>query len=97
MVRSFARGFFSLAYVPMFPSADAFKALQAQDGANGGDKNDAAEKLCSLLEEIAEALKPLLPANTICVRFDPQVEFSTPDERDAFNKSVKAAAKKESS
>ncbi|MBP5448295.1 MAG: hypothetical protein J6X95_09475, partial [Treponema sp.] len=35
MVRSFARGFFSLAYVPMFPSADAFKALQAQDGANG--------------------------------------------------------------
>lgn len=94
MVRSFARGFFSLAYVPMFPSADAFKALQAQDGANGGDKNDAAEKLCSLLDEIAEALKPLLPANTICVRFDPQVEFSTPAERDSFNADARLAAKK---
>ncbi len=94
MVRSFARGFFSLAYVPMFPSADAFKALQAQDGANCGDKNDAAEKLCSLLEEIAEALKPLLPANTICVRFDPQVEFSTPAERDSFNAAARLGAKK---
>ena len=35
-----------------------------------------------------------MPANTICVRFDPQVEFPEPDERDEFNKSVKAAAKK---
>ena len=94
MVRSFARGFFSLAYVPMFPSAEAFNALQTQDGANGGDKNDAAEKLCSLLEEIAEALKPLLPANTICVRFDPQVEFSTPAERDSFNAAARLGAKK---
>lgn len=94
MVRSFARGFFSLAYVPMFPSAEAFNALQAQDGANGGDKNDAAEKLCSLLEEIAAALKPLLPANTICVRFDPQVEFSTPAERDSFNAAARLGAKK---
>ena len=107
MVRSFARGFFSLAYVPLFPNEKAFKFLQAKEGGvandsasakEGGVANDAAapspKVFCSLLEEIAEALKALLPANTICVRFDPQAEFPEPDERDAFNKSVKAAAKK---
>jgi len=83
LVRSFARGFFSLAYVPLFPSAQAF-----------GEAAPIPEAFCALLDQLAAALKALLPANTICVRFDPQVEFSAPDERDAFNQSVKAAAKK---
>ena len=83
LVRSFARGFFSLAYVPLFPSAQAF-----------GEAAPSPEAFCALLDQLAAALKPLLPANTICVRLDPQVEFSAPDERDAFNQSVKAAAKK---
>jgi hypothetical protein len=143
LVRSFARGFFSLAYVPLFPSEKAFKFLQAQeggkandsasaneggvandsDGSNegglsddsagsneggetnssagsneGGKANDAAapspKVFCAALDQLAAALKALLPANTICVRFDPQVEFPEPDERDEFNQSVKAAAKK---
>ncbi len=115
LVRSFAKGFFSLAYVPMFPSAEVLQAagVGANDSPNaneGGVANDSASAkeggkanvaaapspkvFCALLDEIAVALKALLPANTICVRFDPQVEFSAPDERDAFNKSVKAAAKK---
>lgn len=119
MVRSFARGFFSLAYVPLFPNERAFKFLQAKEGGvandsasakeggetnssasakEGGKANDAAapspKVFCAALDQLAAALKALLPANTICVRFDPQVEFPEPDERDAFNKSVKAAAKK---
>ena len=107
LVRSFARGFFSLAYVPMFPSAEAFNALQAKEGGGandsagskeGGKANDAAapspKVFCAALDQLAAALKALLPANTICVRFDPQVEFPEPDERDAFNQSVKAAVKK---
>ena len=107
LVRSFARGFFSLAYVPLFPNEKAFKFLQAKegDGANdsagsneGGKANDAdapsPKVFCAALDQLAAALKALLPANTICVRFDPQVEFPEPDERDEFNKSVKAAAKK---
>lgn len=125
MVRSFARGFFSLAYVPLFPNAELLKAIgmnggasakegagandsagsKEGDGANGsasakegGKANDAAalspKVFCAALDQLAAALKALLPANTICVRFDPQAEFYTPDERDAFNKSVKAAAKK---
>ncbi len=106
LVRSFARGFFSLAYVPLFPNEKAFKFLQAQEGGvandsagsnEGGKANDAAvpspETFCAALDQLAAALKALLPANTICVRFDPQVEFPEPAERDAFNQSVKAAAK----
>lgn len=95
LVRSFARGFFSLAYVPLFPNEKAFRFLQAKDG---GVANDAAapspKVFCAALDQLAAALKALLPANTICVRFDPKVEFPEPDERDAFNQSVKAAAKK---
>lgn len=119
LVRSFARGFFSLAYVPLFPNEKAFNFLQAKegDGANdsasskeGGETNSSAgsnegglsgiaaapspKVFCAALDQLAAALKPLLPSNTICVRFDPQVEFPEPDERDEFNKSVKAAAKK---
>ncbi|MBO7123495.1 MAG: peptidoglycan bridge formation glycyltransferase FemA/FemB family protein [Treponema sp.] len=101
LVRSFARGFFSLAYVPLFPNADAFRLLQGQEGGasvDGGQKNGAAalspETFCEVLDSFAAALKPLLPANTICVRFDPQVEFATPDERDSFNAGVRLAAKK---
>ena len=107
LVRSFARGFFSLAYVPLFPNEKAFKFLQAKEGGvandsasakEGGKANDAAapspKVFCAALDQLAAALKALLPAHTICVRFDPQVEFPEPDERDAFNQSVKAAAKK---
>ncbi len=119
LVRSFARGFFSLAYVPLFPNAELFKAVGMNGGASakegagandsasandsagsneGGKANDAAapspKVFCAALDQLAAALKALLPANTICVRFDPQMEFPEPDERDAFNQSVKAAAKK---
>lgn len=101
LVRSFARGFFSLAYVPLFPNAELLKAVGMNGGAGskeGGKANDAAapspKVFCAALDQLAAALKALLPANTICVRFDPQVEFPEPDERDAFNQSVKAAAKK---
>lgn len=92
MVRSFARGLFSLAYVPMFPNAEAFKALQAQDG---GSKDSAnSDAFCALLDEVAAALKPLLPANTICVRFDPELGFASPQERDAFNADARLSSKK---
>ena len=119
MVRSFARGFFSLAYVPLFPNEKAFKFLQAKEGGvangsasanEGGETNSSASAkedglsgvaaapspkvFCAALDQLAAALKALLPANTICVRFDPQVEFPEPAECDEFNKSVKAAAKK---
>jgi lipid II:glycine glycyltransferase (peptidoglycan interpeptide bridge formation enzyme) len=95
LVRSFAKGFFSLAYVPLFPNAELLKAVGANDSA--GSK-EGGRKFLLLLEEIAQAAKALLPKNTICVRFDPALEFATPQERDAFVKEAsrvnKAAAKK---
>lgn len=87
LLRSFARGFFSLAYVPMFPSAEIIKAAQA--GADG-DENAGAKNFCALLNELAAALKPFLPKNAICVRFDPELGFATPQERDGFVKSAAA-------
>lgn len=95
LVRSFAKGFFSLAYVPLFPNGELLKAVGAND--SDGSK-EGGRKFLLLLEEIAQAAKALLPKNTICVRFDPGLEFATPQERDAFVKEAsrvkKAAAKK---
>ena len=90
LVRSFAKGFFSLAYVPLFPNAELLQAagvLGTEAGANEGGKNFSL-----LLSELAQAAKALLPQNTICVRFDPQVEFASPQERDGFNKNVALAS-----
>ena len=107
LVRSFAKGLFSLAYVPLFPSAQFFSAaagaFSAGADASGVGQNCAAgqnlfapdpEDFCALLQELAFSIKPLLPKNSICVRFDPQVEFSTPLERDSFNKNAALASKK---
>ncbi len=85
LVRSFAKGFFSLAYVPLFPNEEFFKAA--------GLSADP-EKFSLLLKELSGALKAFLPKNAICVRFDPQLEFSSPEERDAFDKNVPPPAKK---
>lgn len=99
LVRSFAKGFFSLAYVPMFPSAEVLQA--AGVGANdSASANEGGQNFCALLDEVAAALKPFLPQNTICVRFDPELGFDSPAARDAFVKEAsrvkKTAAKKNS-
>ena len=90
LVRSFAKGFFSLAYIPLFPNAELLQAA----GVFGteANSNEGGKNFSLLLSELAQALKALLPQNTICVRFDPQVEFATPQERDGFNKNVALAS-----
>lgn len=94
LVRSFARGLFSLAYVPLFPSARFFAA--ADDDSSQGQEGagvPSPDVFSALLSELAQAIKPLLPQNTICVRFDPQVEFCNPQDRDLFNHNVARATK----
>lgn len=92
LVRSFAKGFFSLAYIPLFPNAELLSLAAAG--------SQSPERFTILLEELAQAAKALLPQNTICVRFDPGLEFASPQERDAFVKEAsrvkKAAARKNS-
>lgn len=74
LTRSFAKGTFTLAYIPLFPELP-FKGVLAKD---------QGIEFCHLLNDLALSLKPYLPKNTICVRFDPAVDFSSPEERDEF-------------
>lgn len=101
LVRSFAKGLFSMAYVPLYPSlpfscTDSKKLNDAIDGEGVAIIDETpvtaetqAIEFAALLNETGLALKPYLPANTICVRFDPCVEFETPEERDQFNFGLK--------
>lgn len=82
LVRSFAHGFFSFAYVPLFPSLPI----------KGIDANTQNIEFTNLLSEIGKSLKSYLPKNTICIRFDPAVEFSSPEERDDFVRGSKLIA-----
>jgi len=62
-------GPFSIAYVPMGPDPEAFRARKANadPGAEG-----------AFLGELARALAPHLPPRTLCVRFDAPIQVSYP-------------------
>ena len=78
--------------------ASAETAEEAEEDAGDGVDTDACSgdgvpskqtiEFADLLEGIAFSLKKFLPKNTLCVRFDPDVDFSTPELRDEFNYGV---------
>lgn len=78
MTRSFAKRLFSIAYVPLYP---VFRSDSV-----------SAEDFCEVLEKAAIAIRPHLPKNAICVRFDPALEFDSPSSRDDFVRDVNAFA-----
>lgn len=73
---------FSIAYIAM-----AFE----YDSSTSSEESEKAyfEKL----EKIASKIKPFIPSNTICVRFDPPVDFLSIEEKDAFLKSFDSLKK----
>ncbi|MDE6067419.1 MAG: peptidoglycan bridge formation glycyltransferase FemA/FemB family protein, partial [Treponemataceae bacterium] len=77
LVRSFAIGLFSLAYVPMYPLFQL---------------DSVSAEFCEVLEKVAIAIRSHLPKNTICVRFDPMLEFDSASARDDFVREVNAFA-----
>ena len=83
LVRTFRIGFkkASIAYVPMAPEHDG----------------KAGAAYIKELNDIALSLRSSIPHDTMCVRFDPPVDFLTTEERDAFDKSLPAYAKETSS
>ena len=124
--RSFAKGFFSIAYIPLFPKLlyectpeevldKAFsdetentvvECEQSERIENTSEKvsirpsdysttsvisqeiitpETQAIEFAHFLSELAIALKPELPKNTIAIRFDPDVSFTNPEDRDLFN------------
>lgn len=84
MVRSFNAGIkkISIAYVPMAPEFNPEIGTEA-----------FAEKL----SELALKIKDVVPENTICIRFDPAIDFENCENRDEFvkkNRHLKKDCKK---
>ena len=114
--RSFAKGAFSIAYIPLFPKLPyectpeevINKAFESDENVVSIRPSDYSTtgvisqeiitpetqtiEFVHLLSELAAALKPELPKNTIAIRFDPDVIFNTPEDRDLFNYGMKTVA-----
>ncbi|MCR4949075.1 MAG: peptidoglycan bridge formation glycyltransferase FemA/FemB family protein [Treponema sp.] len=113
--RSFAKGMFSIAYIPLFPKLPyECTPEEVLDKAFDDEKEDSVVstgsttetsinqeiitpetqtiEFCHFLSELTAALKPELPSNTIAIRFDPDVSFSTPEDRDLFNYGMKTVS-----
>ena len=114
--RSFAKGIFSIAYIPLFPKLpyectpeellDKAFSDETENEVVSTDSTTATSiinqeiitaetqtiEFAHFLSELATALKPELPSNTIAIRFDPDVSFSTPEDRDLFNYGLKTVA-----
>ena len=115
--RSFAKGMFSIAYIPLFPKLPyECTPEEVLDKAFDDENNTDSEvvstgstttsiinqeiitpetqtiEFAHFLSELAAALKPELPKNTIAIRFDPDVSFRTPEDRDLFNYGLKTVA-----
>ena len=108
--RSFAKGFFSIAYIPLFPKLPyECTPEEVLDKAFSDETENTvvepvettvnsvlinqdiitpetqAIEFAHFLSELAIALKPELPKNTIAIRFDPDVSFTNPENRALFN------------
>ena len=78
LLRTFSRGglHFSVAYAPMYP------AFPPQDAAQ--DTEGFAPVFTGALAGFAHKVSPFLPTDTLCIRFDPALEFDTVERRDTF-------------
>lgn len=104
--RSFLKGLFSIAYIPLMPelpfectSEEVINAAMADDGETVAVVNQEfvtpetqTIEFAFLLSELSKALKPLLPKNTMVIRFDPEVTFTNLEDRDLFNYGLKTVA-----
>ena len=81
VVRSFSAKIakFSIAYIPMAPEL-----------LHGEDKESYIRRLSAL----AAALKPYIPSNTLCVRYDCPLDFEDLGERDAFATGLNSLSKR---
>ena len=108
LTRTFAKGFFTVAYIPLFPALpydctpdETINAALDGDGQFSVidesivTPETQAIEFTIFMKEIADSLKPLLPENTICIRMDPDVAFDTPVFRDDFNYGIKIISQDE--
>ncbi|MGI5096356.1 peptidoglycan bridge formation glycyltransferase FemA/FemB family protein [Treponema socranskii] len=107
LVRRFAK-YFSIAYIPMMPSffygdtgSDdgtlqnlSTKADETENGGVGDCRADAAS-YAQFLADFSESLKGFLPKHTLCIRFDPALDFYSISSRDFFVAELKQEAASE--
>ena len=74
LIRSFKR-FFSIAYIPMGPDLSSLALCR--------------DEPASFWIRTVEAVKPFLPKNSLCLRFDPPLDFYSLGERYDFVRSIK--------
>ena len=103
---SFLKGLFSIAHIPLMPelhfectSEVVINAAMADDSETVAVVNQEfvtpetqTIEFAFLLSELSKALKPLLPKNTMVIRFDPEVTFTNLEDRDLFNYGLKTVA-----
>jgi len=82
LIRTFGKkhACFSIAYIPMMVELPV----------KYHDSVGQTAEYAHLLIDFAAALKQYLPENTICVRFDPPLDFYTCEDRDFFVNSLKS-------
>ena len=78
LTRTFKK-LFSISYVPLAP-----------EKSEGESDEEYIRRVGSLTSQI----KPSLPKNTLCIRYDLPIDFATCEERDSFVKSLPQIAKK---
>ena len=73
LVRSFSLKIkkFSIAYIPMFPEFSS-------------NEENLRQNFFNELESISKKIFKFLPQNTICIRFDPALDFENLEERNNF-------------
>ena len=78
LIRTLKKGIlsFSIAYIPLAPEVSACTHAQTA--------LDNIRSYACLLREFAAALKPQLPKNTLCVRYDIPIDFSSCEDRDFY-------------
>jgi len=108
--RNFAKGLFSIAYVPLMPdlpfecTPDEIIDQAFADSENSEESNVPSTSVipqeivtpetqtiefAHLIKDLSKALKTFLPKNTILIRFDPNVTFSSIEDRNLFNYGMK--------
>ena len=103
LVRSFCKNKFALSYIPLMPplpfknsSEDVLDCVLSFSNENEAvllnqpcTNESQTIEFANFLNDFALSLKKVLPKNVIALSFDPDVIFSSPEERDLFNYGMK--------